>query len=166
MAKTSEQGRHERRCDRSNRHGGIRGTAPAQSAAVQPAAPAALYELALRIRQDDGKRLFEGLDTNYLSLLLIDFLVEGGMLGRGRTHPEVLAFMAEVAQRLKPSLEDAEARKVGSEILGGLANVDNRQDALRVPVRRRCQGAQCPLCIFAPAVRTRRRQCVLLPCHR
>ena len=87
-----------------------------------------LYELALRIRQDDGKRLFEGLDTNYLSLLLIDFLVEGGVLGRGRTHPEVLAFMAEVVQRLKPSLEDAEARKVGSEILGGLANVENRQE--------------------------------------
>src|SRR2546425_3272458 len=87
-----------------------------------------LFELALRTRQDDGRRLFEGLDTNYLCLLLIDFLAEGGALGRGRTHPEVMAHMTEVIQHLKPGLDDAEARKVGSEILGGLMNSENRQE--------------------------------------
>ena len=87
-----------------------------------------LFELALRLRQDEGKRVFEGLDTNYLSLLLIDFLVEGGVLGRGRTYPEVLAFMAEAAQRIKPGLTEAEARRVGIEVLGALANADNRQE--------------------------------------
>jgi hypothetical protein len=90
-----------------------------------------LFEIALRIRQEEARRLFDGLDTNYLCLLLIDFLAEGGTLGRGRTHPEVLAYMSDVVQRLKPELADADARKVGGEILGSLLNTDNRQESFR-----------------------------------
>lgn len=87
-----------------------------------------LYEVALGIRHEESKRIFDGLDTNYLCLCLIDFIMEGGVFSLGRTHPEVLSFLAEVTQRVKPTLTETEARKVGAIILDALHNAENRYE--------------------------------------
>lgn len=88
-----------------------------------------LFELALRTRRtEEGVRLFAGLDTNYLALSLLDFIMEGSVFGFGRTREEVLGHLAERCRWQQPSLTDAEARRAAAEVVDALHNTENRTD--------------------------------------
>ena len=86
-----------------------------------------LYELALKIRRGDSNELlFAGLDTNYLALSLLDFIMEGGVLGPGRALQETLAHLANIVQRMKPALTEQDTRKVAREVLDALHNASGK----------------------------------------
>ncbi|MGT2454406.1 hypothetical protein ACU4GI_14490 [Cupriavidus basilensis] len=86
-----------------------------------------LFELALKSRRADGSEiLWSGLDTNYLALALLVFIMDGGTLGKGRTFHEVIVYVAETAQSMKPSLIEEEARLVAREVLDAIHNAENK----------------------------------------
>ncbi|MCM2310353.1 MAG: hypothetical protein NDI84_03025 [Steroidobacteraceae bacterium] len=82
-----------------------------------------LFEFALKIRRtEEGDGLYEGLDAQYLALALLDFIMEGGALGRGRSRVETINHIGEVVRRMKPAISDFDARRVGQELLDALHN--------------------------------------------
>lgn len=86
-----------------------------------------LFELALKSRRSDGgETIWFGLDTNYLALALLVFIMDGGTLGKGRTLHEVITYVAEAAQRMKSSLQEEDARRVALEVLDTLHNAENK----------------------------------------
>lgn len=86
-----------------------------------------LFELALKSRRADGNEaLWSGLDTNYLALALLVFIMDGGALGKGRTFHEVISYVAETAQSMKPSLVEDQARLIAREILDAVHNAENK----------------------------------------
>lgn len=88
-----------------------------------------LFELALRTRRtDEGVRLFSGLDTNFLTLALLDFIMEGSVFGFGRSREEVLSYLGEKTRLLKPSLSESDARKVAADIVDAIHNAENRAE--------------------------------------
>jgi hypothetical protein len=88
-----------------------------------------LFELALRMRRtEEGDRLFSGIDTNYLSVSLLDFVMEGGVFGFGRSREEVLTYLGEKARLLKPSLSEVDSRKVAADVVDALHNAENRSE--------------------------------------
>lgn len=88
-----------------------------------------LFELALRTRRtEEGDRLFSGLDTNFLALSLLDFVMEGSVFGFGRSREDVLSHLGEKTRLLKPSLSEADSRKVAAEVVDALHNAENRSE--------------------------------------
>lgn len=88
-----------------------------------------LFELALRTRRtEEGDRLFSGLDTNFLALSLLDFVMEGSVFGFGRSREEVLSHLGEKTRLLKPSLSEADSRRVAAEVVDALHNAENRSE--------------------------------------
>jgi len=88
-----------------------------------------LYELALRTRKtEEGTRLFSGLDTNFLALSLLDFIMEGSVFGFGRTREEVISYLGEKARLLKTTLDESDSRKVAADVTDALHNLDNRTE--------------------------------------
>lgn len=86
-----------------------------------------LFELALRSRRADGSEgLWSGLDTNYIALALLVFIMDGGALGNGRTFHEVISYVGEIAQSMKPSLVEDEARLIAREVLDAVHNAENK----------------------------------------
>lgn len=88
-----------------------------------------LYELALRMRKtEEGVRLFSGLDTNFLVLCLLDFIMSGSVFDYGQTREEVLSHLGEKVRLLKPSLSETDSRKVASDVVDALHNTENRTE--------------------------------------
>ncbi|WP_432260846.1 hypothetical protein [Cupriavidus sp. TMH.W2] len=86
-----------------------------------------LFEFALKSRRADGNEaLWAGLDTNYLVLALLVFVMDGGALGMGRTFAEIITYVAETAQRMKPSLVEEQARTIAREVLDTVHNAENK----------------------------------------
>lgn len=82
-----------------------------------------LFELSLKTRRGDASEaLFSGVDTDYLALETLDFIMEGSALGLGRTLQEILAHVADRTRRMKPALGEHESRKVAQEVLDALHN--------------------------------------------
>lgn len=72
--------------------------------------------------------LFEGVDTHYLVLSALDFMMEGTTINMGSTQTEVLSHLAFVAQTMKPELGLAQAARVAEVVLDTL---DNKANAYR-----------------------------------
>lgn len=88
-----------------------------------------LFELALKTRRGDASEpLFSGLDTNYLALATLDFIMEGSVLGLGRTLQETVTNGADLAQRMKSALNEPDARKVAREVLDTLHNAAGKYE--------------------------------------
>ncbi|WP_155888134.1 hypothetical protein [Cupriavidus sp. WS] len=82
-----------------------------------------LFELALRLRHADaGGGAWSGLDTHYLSLSLLLFIMDGGTLGKGRTFQEAITHTSEVVRRMKSELSDVQAQTIAREVLDTLHN--------------------------------------------
>lgn len=82
-----------------------------------------LYELALKSRRgEESDLLFDGVDTQYIALAILDFVMEGGALGQGRTHDETVHQAAAIARRMKPALSEAQSKTVGLEVLNAITN--------------------------------------------
>jgi hypothetical protein len=88
-----------------------------------------LFELALKTRRGDASEpLFSGLDTNYLALALLDFIMEGGVLGLGRALHETLTHGADLVRRMKPALSEQDARRTAREVLDTLHNASGKYE--------------------------------------
>lgn len=72
--------------------------------------------------------LFEGIDTHYLVLSALDFMMEGTSINLGCTHAEVLDQLAAVAQAMREDLSSAQARRIAEVVLDTL---DNKANAYR-----------------------------------
>lgn len=92
-----------------------------------------LYELALRSRREGNEALWSGLDTNYLCLCLLVFVMDGGALGQGRTHDEAVEHVAELARRMKPALASEQAQSIGREVIEALHNAANHGQPFAYP---------------------------------
>lgn len=88
-----------------------------------------LFELSLKTRRGDASEaLFSGLDTHYLALATLDFIMEGSALGLGRTLQETVAHGANLVRRMKPALDEQESRKVAREVLDTLHNAAGKYE--------------------------------------
>ena len=72
--------------------------------------------------------LFEGVDTHYLVLSALDFMMEGTSVSMGCTHSEVLSHLATVAQAVRSDLTTMQASRVAEVVLDTL---DNKANAYR-----------------------------------
>ncbi len=66
--------------------------------------------------------LFDGIDTHYLVLATLDYMMEGTTVALGFTQSEVLDYVSRVAGAMKPALSDAQRRRVAEIILDTLDN--------------------------------------------
>lgn len=71
---------------------------------------------------DAERRLFEGIDTNYLVLCLLDYLMEAVAVDSGRTSKEVITHVAELAFTMKAELLDEECFRIAEVVLDQIAN--------------------------------------------
>lgn len=81
----------------------------------------------LRIGDDStaDRGLFQGLDTHYLVLCALDFMMEGTTVNMGSTQREVLAHLTDIARVLNPELLAQQAARVASVVLDTLDNKAN-----------------------------------------
>lgn len=76
---------------------------------------------------DDAEgSLFDGIDTHYLVLAALDHMMEATLISRGTTAPEVLAHLAAVTARMKPSLSQAHCQRIATTVLDTLDNKANK----------------------------------------
>ena len=61
--------------------------------------------------------LFEGIDTHYLVLSALDFMMESTSINLGCTHAEVLEQLAAVAQAMCEDLTIAQTRRIAEVVL-------------------------------------------------
>lgn len=73
-----------------------------------------------RIGEDSS--LFQGIDTQYLVLTVLDRMMEGTTVSTGCTSDEVLTHLSDVAAVMKPSLGKAQQAKVAETVLAALDN--------------------------------------------
>lgn len=67
-----------------------------------------------------GRDLLEGVDTHYLVLSALDYLMEGTTAGFGRRIDEVLAHLIDIVGQMKPSLAQANRERVAAVVLDAL----------------------------------------------
>ena len=77
------------------------------------------------------KELYEYLDLSYLCLSALDFVMEYSVMEAGATRKEIIKHIAEKAARMKPSLDDSQARKLGQIVLDNLSNAREDHKAFR-----------------------------------
>lgn len=86
--------------------------------------PLVQLELAKNMFGDgaEGSRLFDGIDTHYLVLAILDFMMEGTTVALGFTQQEVLERLASLAGSMKPALSEAQRQRVAEVVLDALDN--------------------------------------------
>lgn len=72
--------------------------------------------------------LFQGVDTSYLALSVLDLMMESTTISMGATYEEVLDHLANAAKAMKPALTDAQSYRVGETVL---ATLDNKANSYR-----------------------------------
>jgi hypothetical protein len=72
--------------------------------------------------------LFQGVDTSYLALSVLDLMMESTTISMGATYEEVLEHLANAAKAMKPALTDAQSYRVGETLL---ATLDNKANSYR-----------------------------------
>lgn len=87
-----------------------------------------LNKLRIGVEANGDQGLFSGIDTHYLALSLLDFMMEGTTMNMGCTQDEVLRHLSFVAQEIKPGLTAAQSARVAEVVLDTL---DNKANAYR-----------------------------------
>ena len=81
--------------------------------------------------EDSGKvrDLMDGVDTHYLALSALDYLMEGTTVGFGRRRDEVLAHLTEIVGQMKPALAQANRERIADIVMDALdkGNQPNRE---------------------------------------
>ena len=73
--------------------------------------------------------LFEGIDTHYLVLCLLDYLMEAVAVDAGRTTKEVIYHLAELVSTMQPQLQEEECIRAAEIVLDAIANrTDKHKD--------------------------------------
>lgn len=82
-----------------------------------------LHQNKSHVANSDGAAGFmTNIDTHYLSLSLLDFLMEGVAIGSGQYPEEVLQHLMALAGVIAPSLNHGDLRKIAEYVLGQVAN--------------------------------------------
>lgn len=76
----------------------------------------------LRLGPEDQVSLFEGLDTHYLVLRALDFMMEGTTVSNGCTSTELIEKLGDIAQGMKPALQAAQGVRVAEVVVAALDN--------------------------------------------
>jgi hypothetical protein len=85
-----------------------------------------LFDLAAKTRRaESGDIPWAGVDSNYLALSLLVFVMDGAALGPGRTRAEILEHVATGVRQMKPQVSSANAHTMASVVLDTLHNCDN-----------------------------------------
>lgn len=69
--------------------------------------------------------LFLGVDTSYLALSALDFMMETTTISMGATQEDVMSHLAEVSRQMKPALSSGQSHRVADTVLGMLDNKGN-----------------------------------------
>jgi len=69
--------------------------------------------------------LFAGIDTHYLVLSVLDFMMEGTTMNMGCTKDEVIGHVATLAPKIKPGLTAIQSIRVAEAVLDALDNKAN-----------------------------------------
>lgn len=70
----------------------------------------------------DGSSVLEGIDTNYLCLAALYFMMEGSAIQQGYTYDEVRDHLKMLAGTMQPALDDATRRRIADIVLDALSN--------------------------------------------
>lgn len=86
-----------------------------------------LFQLELSKNKFEGglegeSGVFDGIDTHYLVLATLDYMMEGTTVALGFTQSEVLEHLSRVVGAMKPSLSDAQRRRAAEVVLDTLDN--------------------------------------------
>jgi hypothetical protein len=86
-----------------------------------------LFQLELnkqRIGDDSpgDKTLFFGLDTHYLALCALDYMMEGTTVANGCTTEELVSHLCEVVRHMNPQLSKQQQVRVADTVVGALDN--------------------------------------------
>lgn len=77
--------------------------------------------------EGDGETsLFEGVDTHYLCLAALAYMMEGTAIAAGYTSAEVRRYLAGAAVRMKPSLTAAQGNRIADIIVDTLDNASEK----------------------------------------
>lgn len=95
------------------------------------AEPIARLSIDKRVVLREDATMAEGLDMQYLALSALDFVMERSAIEAGATTAEIVEHIANEATRVKPSLTNEQARKIGQVVLDHLANARNNHLAFR-----------------------------------
>lgn len=67
-------------------------------------------------------RLFDNIDTSYLVLCLLDYLMEAVAVDAGRTTKEVIYHLAQIAFTMQPEAVEEECIRIAEVVLDAIAN--------------------------------------------
>lgn len=79
----------------------------------------------LSYADDDGAYLLEDIDTNYLCLAALTFMMEGAAIQVGYTKSEVLEHLIMVVGRMQVGLSAQQCRRIADIVLDTLSNASN-----------------------------------------
>lgn len=81
-----------------------------------------LFKNTFRDPGQEESNLFDGVDTHYLVLATLDFMMEGTTVAPGCTQAEVLQNVEKLAGAMKPTLSEVQKRRVAEVVLDALDN--------------------------------------------
>jgi hypothetical protein len=87
-----------------------------------------LFQLELtknKFSDGSGGALLDGLDTHYLSLAALAYMMEGTAVAVGYTLVEVQQYLAQVVAHMKPMLAVAQRNRIAEIVLDALDNASN-----------------------------------------
>lgn len=91
-----------------------------------------LFELAVKTRRAESSDIpWAGVDSHYLALALLVFVMDGAALGPGRTRAEILEHVAGCVAQMKPQVTKAHAETMATVVLDALHNCDNGTEEFR-----------------------------------
>lgn len=73
-------------------------------------------------QNDDGEPLFEGLDTHYLCMATLNFMMEGAAVDAGYSMAEVNNYLVSLIGRIQPTKSNADCIKAAEVVIGCLRN--------------------------------------------
>ncbi|MEH6413829.1 hypothetical protein [Pseudomonas sp. CGJS7] len=73
----------------------------------------------------DGRSLFEGVDTHYLSLAALTHMMEGTAVAVGYTQEEVVQHLASIVSRMKPAGTAKQWERIAEIVVDALDNASN-----------------------------------------
>jgi hypothetical protein len=73
----------------------------------------------------DGRSLFDGVDTHYLSLAALTHMMEGTAVAVGYTQEEVVQHLVAIVSRMKPAATAGQSLRIAEIVVDALDNASN-----------------------------------------
>lgn len=73
-------------------------------------------------QSEDGEPLFVGLDTHYLCMATLNYMMEGSAVGAGYSMSDVRSYLVSLISRIQPEKSSADCSKAAEVVIGCLSN--------------------------------------------